>query len=40
MPIHRPGQVIKETPTHTLTLPLKIEPWQARDLDKTFEAAR
>ena len=40
MPIHRPGQTVRETPTHVLTLPLDVEPWQAADLGKTFEAAR
>lgn len=40
MPIHRPGQTVSETPSHVLTLPLEVEPWQTTDLDKTFEAAR
>ena len=40
MPIHRPGQTVRETPTHVLTLPLDVEPWQAADLGKTIEAAR
>ena len=40
MPIHRPEQTVRETPTHVLTLPLDVEPWQAADLGKTFEAAR
>lgn len=40
MPIHRPGQTVRETPTHVLRLPLCLEPWQAAEIDKTFEASR
>ena len=40
MPIHRPGQTVRETPTHVLRLPLRLEPWQAAEIGKTFEASR
>ena len=40
MPIHRPGQTVRETPTHVLRLPLCLGPWQAAEVDKTFEASR
>lgn len=38
--IHRPGQIIIETPTHVLVQELLPEIWQQDKLDNMFEAAR